>query len=56
MSEREYESLQSALASARMEGLPVSPHTEHDCIRVLNGEISISDLVQKILLRSVTVV
>jgi len=51
MSEREYDSLKSALASARMEGLPVSCQTEHDCVRVLNGEISISELVQEILLR-----
>lgn len=51
MSEREYEALQSALASARMEGLPVSRQTEHDCVRVLSGEISIAELVQEILLR-----
>ena len=32
MSEREYEALRSALASARMEGFRVTEQTENDCI------------------------
>ena len=51
MSEREYDSLQSALASARMEGLPVTHQTEQDCLRVLSGEISIAELIQEMLAR-----
>lgn len=51
MSEREYEALRSALASARMEGLPVTKETERDCKRLLNKEISVEDLVKEILNR-----
>lgn len=56
MSEREYEALQSALASTRMEGLPVTDQIENDCIRVLNGEISITNLIQEILVRPIKAV
>ena len=51
MSEREYESLRSALASARMEGFPVTEQTEQDCIRLMSGEISVADLVKEIVNR-----
>lgn len=51
MSEREYEALRNALASVRMEGFSVSEQTEQDCIRLMNGEISVSDLVKEILAR-----
>jgi len=51
MSEREYNALQSALASTRMEGFPVTKQTERDCMRLLNGEIGIAELVQEILAR-----
>ena len=51
MSEREYESLRSALASHRMEGFNVTEQTEKDCIRLMNGEISVGDMVQEILNR-----
>lgn len=51
MSEREYASLKSALASTRMEGFEVTEQTEKDCIRLLKGEISVADLVKEILAR-----
>lgn len=51
MSEREYEALRSALASTRMEGFDVTEQTEKDCICLMNGEMSVSDLVKEILAR-----
>ena len=51
MSEREYNALQSALASVRMEGFPVTRQTEADCVRLLNGEISVDELVREIMAR-----
>ena len=56
MSEREYEALRSALASARMEGLPVNEQTESDCARLVNGEVSVAELVKEILARPAKVV
>lgn len=51
MSEREYEALRSALASTRMEGFDVTEQTEKDCIRLMNGEVTVADLVKEILAR-----
>ena len=51
MNEREYQALQSALASARMEGLPVTEQTEQDCIRLMRGEVTVEELVKEILAR-----
>ena len=51
MSEREYNALRHALASTRMEGFSVTKQTERDCIRLLNGEISVNELVKEILAR-----
>lgn len=51
MSEREYEALRSALASTRMEGFRVTERTEKDCIRLMSGEVSVSELVKEILAR-----
>ena len=48
MTEQQYEDLHSALNSARMEGFTVTEQTERDCIRLLNGEISIDELVAEI--------
>lgn len=56
MSEREYEALRSALASTRMEGFDVTEQTEKDCIRLLNGEVSVEELVKEILGRPVKAV
>lgn len=51
MSEREYEALRSALASTQMEGFEVTEQTEKDCMRLMNGEISVADMVKEILAR-----
>ena len=51
MSEKEYDSLQNALFSVRMEGFPVTEQTEQDCIRLMSGDISVADLVNEILAR-----
>ena len=48
MSEREYEALRSALASTRMEGFEVTEQTEKDCMRLMNGEISVADMVKEL--------
>ena len=49
MSEREYEALRSALTSTRMEGFEITEQTERDCIRLMQGEISVADLVKEIM-------
>lgn len=51
MREIEYSALQDALASSSMEGCPVTRQTELDCIRLLNGDTSVTALVQEILAR-----
>lgn len=51
MSEREYEALRNALASTRMEGFEVTEQTEKDCTRLMNGDVSVADLVKEILAR-----
>lgn len=51
MSEREYKELLSALASARMEGFDVTEQTEKDCVRLMGGEVSVTDLVKEIMAR-----
>ena len=51
MSEREYASLKSALASTRMEGFEVTEQTVKDCVRLLTGNVSVADLVREIVSR-----
>jgi len=51
MNEHEYEALRSALASTHMEGIDVTEQTEKDCVRLMNGEISVADMVKEILAR-----
>lgn len=51
MSEREYEALRSALASAHMEGFHVTAQTERDCLRLLSGDVSVAEMVKEILSR-----
>ena len=46
-----HEAQPNALASVRMEGFHVTQQMEQDCVRVLNGEITIFDLIQEILTR-----
>jgi len=40
--------LRSAFASSRMEGFEITPEVEANCRRLLNGEISVDELVQQI--------
>ena len=51
MSEKELRELKNALASTRMEGFEVTEQTEHDCIRLMSGKISVSNLVKEIIRR-----
>ena len=39
-------SLNSAFASARMEGFQVTPTVEANCIKIVSGEISVADYIQ----------
>ncbi len=55
MNEKEYKELQNSLASARMEGYEVTKQTEQDCIRLLDGEITVEELVKEILIRPLKV-
>lgn len=51
MSQKEKFALHEALVSAGMEGFEITEQTEQDCIRLMNGEISISQMVAEILAR-----
>lgn len=51
MTQQGARALQNALASARMEGLPVTAQTEQDCIRYLEGRVDTDALVREILAR-----
>ena len=51
MSEKDYLELKNALASTRMEGYTVTEQTEHDCARLIGGEVSVAELVKEILSR-----
>lgn len=51
MSESEYNFLKTALASTRMEGFDITEQTEADCVRLMSGELSVSELVKEILSR-----
>lgn len=53
MSEKEYMELKNALASTRMEGYEITEQTERDCTRLMNGEVSVTELVKEILSRLV---
>lgn len=45
--------LENAIASVQMEGFAVSEQTRADCLRLLHGDVSVSDMVKEILARSV---
>ena len=51
MSEKEYMALQNALASTQMEGYEITKKPEQDCVRLLEGEISITELAKEIMVR-----
>ena len=40
--------LRTAFASSRMEGFEITPDVETNCRRLLDGEISVAELVQQI--------
>lgn len=54
MNEQQHQHLKSALASAQMEGFENNETVERDCIRLLEGEISVAALVEEILNRPTT--
>ena len=43
--------LDSALASTKMEGFNVTEQTRKDCLRLLEGSVSVSELVREIIAR-----
>lgn len=45
------QALNNALASARMEGLPVTEQTRRDCQRLLDGQIDARTLAAEIIAR-----
>ena len=51
MGDTDFMLLENSLASAKIEGFSVSEQTVQDCIRLLNGEISVAELVNEVLLR-----
>lgn len=51
MNDKEYVALQNALASTQMEGYEITEQTEQDCVRLLKGEISITELAKEIIAR-----
>ena len=42
------EALDSALASSKIEGFDVTEQTRRDCLRLINGEVTIEELVREI--------
>lgn len=51
MTAKRERALRNALASSKIEGLPVSKQTEIDCIRYLEGQVDAAALVNEILQR-----
>ena len=48
MDKKTKQSLNSALASAKMEGFQITPSVEADCIKIVSGELSISDYIKRV--------
>ncbi len=44
--------LDAALASTKMEGFEVTEQTRRDCRRLMDGQVTVSDLVREITARS----
>ena len=40
--------LRTAFASSRMEGFEITPEVEANCRKLLDGEISVAELIQQI--------
>ena len=51
MTTKREQAMRNAVASARMEGLPVSKQTEQDCLRYLEGRVDAAALVREVLQR-----
>lgn len=49
MTKKRRNAIRNALASTRMEGLPVSERTEQECIRFLEGNQDVISFVHEIL-------
>ena len=49
MTENLERSLHSALASAAMENLPITPETEENCRKIITGELTIKKYIEKII-------
>ena len=43
--------LDSSLASTKMEGFEITEQTRQDCLRLLDGRVSVSELVREITAR-----
>ena len=48
MDEKTEQSINSALASAKMEGFQITPKVEADCIKIVSGELSIADYIKRV--------
>lgn len=51
MNEKDYKNLKIALASSAMEGLNITRQTEADCIRLINGEVTVGEMIGEIIAR-----
>ena len=47
MDKKTAKSLNSAFASAKMEGFVITPKIESDCIKIINGDVSIADYISQ---------
>ncbi|MCL2164538.1 MAG: hypothetical protein FWH55_09145 [Oscillospiraceae bacterium] len=48
MDEKTENALNSALASAKMEGFQITPAVEADCIKIVSGELTIADYIKRV--------
>ena len=48
MDEKTENALNSALASAKMEGFQITPEVEADCIKIGSGELSVADYIKRV--------
>jgi len=46
--EKTENALNSALASAKMEGFQITPAVEADCIKIVSGELTIADYIKRV--------
>lgn len=51
MTAKRERAIRNAIASTRMEGLPVSSRTQQECVRFLDGKLDTASFVQEILKR-----